>query len=753
MGKTFAKIKPIQPLAAVTLVVLCCGGSVYGLTPFGTPMYCAVASGVNIAFVAPIYLLCAFLFTFDVWRLYAAGAVIAVSAAGWLLSLKFPKRVGGRIAKSLVTAVAIIAETVISALFVPIADAVITGVVAAVFTYFALNLSDCVRDGFAYRLGAVQAASVCVAAFVAGLAFSRAETANVTVGLVGGAFMLLIGVLLGKKQAVCLGCSVAVGAGFNGNTAFVPALVMFVLIAVVFDRLPRAVYALTATGVFAAVAVLFGADPVIALWDTLCVAGGGLLFVILPRRAVTRVRAYFDYDGSTGLAVRHYINRTRADAGDGMLAVATVFDETARLLNAMNPPAPDFASLGSSLADGICPYCPKYNECNRDAAGEAFAELAEKAHGGRAILAELPEFFTRDCIKTVDAVSAATAITKAAREREAELATEGKAKAIVTERLAAASDVLEQLGKAKAQPVGFDGEAEAAIAAELNNSGVPCADVFCSQGGVTAIVRTENATHASIGRAVSVCLKRKYEVSAIEKTQAAGWSVATLKKRPMYEAVYARAGLGKNGITGDSYTFKRIGDKFLTALLDGMGSGVRACESSSAAVELIECFYRAGFDSQSALVGVNRFLKLPSAENYSAADVVVCDLDTASVDIIKIGAPPCYIKTQDTVLKIEGSSLPIGVLDEMRPFVTTKKLYPGQMLMLVTDGVGDCFQGDELAEFINGLSAFNPQTAVTAVLDRALALSGGVPKDDMTAIAFRLFDAPKKNKNKLATAK
>ena len=73
--------------------------------------------------------------------------------------------------------------------------------------------------------------------------------------------------------------------------------------------------------------------------------------------------------------------------------------------------------------------------------------------------------------------------------------------------------------------------------------------------------------------------------------------------------------------------------------------------------------------------------------------------------------------------------------------------------MLFRSGVGDCFQGDELAEFINGLSAFNPQTAVTAVLDRALALSGGVPKDDMTAIAFRLFDAPKKNKNKLATAK
>lgn len=753
MGKISAKIKPIQPLAALTLVVLCCGGSIYGLTPFGTPMYCAVANGISIAFVAPVYLLCAFLFTFEVWRLYAAGAVIAVSAAGWLLSLKLPKRAGGRVARALVAAVAVVAEAVISALFVPPVDAAIGGFIAAVFIYFALNISDCVRDGFAYRLSTVQAASVCAAAFVAGLAISRAKIAGVTVGLACAAFILFVSVLFGKKQAACLGCSLAVGAGLNGDTVFVPALVMLVLTAVTFERLPRAVYAATATGVFAAVSVLFGANPAVALWNTLCVAGGGLLYAVLPRRAVKRVRSYFDYDGSTGLAVRHYINRTRADAGDGMLAVATVFDETARLLNAMRPPPPDFAALGESIAGGICPYCPKYGECDRAAAAAAFTGLAENAHAGKAILAELPEFFTRDCVKTVDAVSAATAITRAAREREAELAVEGRAKAIVTERLAAASDVLEELGKSKAQPVGFDGDAEAAIAAELNNAGVPCADVFCSRDGVTALVRTENATHAAVSRAVGVCLKRKYEVSAIEKTQAAGWSVATLKKRPMYEAVYARAGLGKNGVTGDSYTFKRIGDKFLTALLDGMGSGVRACESSSAAVELIECFYRAGFDSRSALVGVNRFLKMPSAENYSAADVVVCDLDTASVDIIKIGAPPCYIKTQDTVLKIEGSSLPIGVLDEMRPFVTTKKLYPGQMLMLVTDGVSDCFSGDELAEFINGLSAFNPQTAVTAVLDRALALSGGVPRDDMTAIAFRLFDAPKSNKSRLKTAK
>jgi len=304
--------------------------------------------------------------------------------------------------------------------------------------------------------------------------------------------------------------------------------------------------------------------------------------------------------------------------------------------------------------------------------------------------------------------------------------------------------VLENLGDAEAQPVGFDGKAESAIAAELNLSGVECAEAFCTRAGVTAVVRTRSATREKLARAVSVCQKREYAVTALEKTQAAGWSVATLKRKPAYEAAYARAGVAKDGISGDSYSFQKIGDRFLVALVDGMGSGAHAGETSAAAVELIECFYKAGFDSQSVLSGVNRFLKLPATESYSAADVAVCDLDGGTVDIIKIGAPPCYIKTADTVLKIEGSSLPIGVLDEMRPYVTAKRLYPGQMLIMVTDGVSDRFSGDELPEFINGLSAFNPEKVVNAVINRALALSGDSPKDDMTAIAFRIFDAPKK---------
>lgn len=738
-------VKPVELLSAAVLLIVCCGGKVYAVTPFGTPMFCALSGAFFIGFVAPVYLLCAFLFTFEVWRLYTAGAVIFIMAVRWFAGLKLP-RCDRYVAKTLFSIAAIVTETALSGLFMHITTAVITGVISVMFYYFAAKAAECARTRFARKFDPTEAAAMCVTLIVAGLAFGRAQADVFLIGLAPATLLVLLLAVMNVKFALCGGAAVALGLGLNADVALAPTFMAFVLTAVAFSRLPRVVYAVTAIGVYAAVAVLFFTEPIIIGWNALMMTAGALPFFILPRRAVRKVGAYFDFDGSARLAVRHYINRTKADAGNRMLAVSSVFDETARLMNAFSAPVPDYCAVGAALADRVCPYCQKYGDCDREKATAAFTALAERAHAGRAILSDLPQFFTESCARTVDVINAADAVTDGARERARERESEDKAKAIVTERLTAIKDVLEELGKSQALPVGFDGIAEDKIVAELNGNGVECAEAFCTREGVTAVVRTQSASREKIRRAVSACLKRDYEVTAVDKTQAAGWSVATLKKRPAYEAVYARAGLGKNGISGDSYTFERIGDKFLAALLDGMGSGAQASESSGAAVELISCFYRAGFDSQSVLAGVNRFLKLPATENYSAADVVVCDLDNATTDIIKIGSPPCYIKTTDTVLKIEGSSLPIGVLDEMRPFVTTKRMYPNQMLIMVTDGVSDCFAGDELPEFINGLSAFNPEKTVNAILTRALALSGGTPKDDMTAIAFRLFDAPKKKK-------
>lgn len=737
MKKVIAR--PSVIAVGAVCVVICCGGEVYGITPFGAPMLCAFAPYAFIGFLAPVYILCSFLFTFKLERLYLSGAVSVILIVRWLLSLRFRKLDGER-ARIFFSVGAIVGQSALLCIFEPVVNSLLTAAVGMAFYYFGRAFAACADKKFSLRLSSTEAFSACIVLLVAGLTFGRARTGAFDVGLSFALFCGLMLGLVGAKEMLAGAVAVGIGLSFGFGTHVALSFIGGVSAVVAFRTMPRYVYTPVGIGVFAAIAVLLGREPIAIGWDCCFLAAGGLLFVILPRRKVAKLRAYFDFDGSARYAVRHYINRTRADAGNKMLGLATVFDETARLMSAMREPEPDCAALGLALSDKFCPYCSECGACgDEQTITGAFTELCERAYSGRSVLSEMPEFFKTSCVRTAEVIAAATAISDKAREKALRAESDKRAKLAVTERLTAIKDVLGDLGVSQSLPVGFDGNAEERIAAEISLGGAECAQAFVIKDGVTAIVRTDGANRKSLERAVSVCMKRPYELISLDKTQAAGWSVAAFKSRATFEAVYARAGVSKSGgVSGDSYTFERIGDRFLVALADGMGTGETAGAGSGAAVDLIECFYKAGFDSTSALSGVNRFLKV-SAENYSAVDVAVCDLDSAEVDIIKIGSPPCFIKTQDTVLKIEGKSLPIGVLDEMRPFVVKKKLYTGQMLIFVTDGVSDCFSGDKLPEYINGLDGRNPETLANKVLSRALELSGGVPRDDMTVIAVRLF--------------
>lgn len=737
-------VRPMDVGIAAVAIVLGSGASFYGLSPFGTAMFCALEAHVFFGAIAPVYVLSSFLFTFDVWRLYCGGAAVFIMAARYLLRTKF-KRFDREPARIAFSVAAMLVEGLIVGIFDSVVSGALTAVIGGVYYCFARPTAACLVKRFSLRPSATDCLGLGVTVFASGLAFGAMSVDGYIIGLAFAAFFILIVSATNAKAGFAVTAALALGMALKTNPVTAMSVLAFGVTAAAFRTLPRPLYSVLGLGGAAAVAVVLGMAPITLGKLAAMSAIGGALFVIVPRRAMRFFAEYFDYDGSARLATRYYINRTRTDAANKMLCLASVFDETARLLTAMRPPDPDYAAVGAALSERFCPYCANAGDCDAQARSGAFAALAENAYAGKPIIAELPEFFSAGCSRTSEIVGAAADVADRARAQSVIADGEKRARDLIVERMDAVGDVLDQLGRKQSAPVIFDGEREARVARELALCGVECAEVFLSDEGVTAIVRTATAEPKRICRAVSAALKKQYLMRALDRSVAAGWSVAALESRPKYDAVYARAGVGKTGdVNGDSYTFKRIGNKFLVALADGMGSGERASADSDAAVELIECFYRAGFDSSAALTGVNRFLKLPSGENYSAADVAVCDLDTGVADLIKLGSPPCYIRTEDTVLKVEGSSLPIGVLDEMRPFVTAKRLYTGQMLILATDGVGDCFDGDALPEYINTLAALNPERVARSILERALENVGGTPKDDMTVVAFRLFENKKR---------
>ena len=195
-------------------------------------------------------------------------------------------------------------------------------------------------------------------------------------------------------------------------------------------------------------------------------------------------------------------------------------------------------------------------------------------------------------------------------------------------------------------------------------------------------------------------------------------------------------------MSGDSFTFTKLShNKILLSVCDGMGSGEVAQQTSDTTISLIENFYRAEFDDQTILSTVNRLLSMQMADNYTAVDVATIDLSNATCDIIKVGSPVCFIKSREQTEKIAGTgALPVGILETIQPSIIKKMLNPGDIVILMSDGVVDAFDNDEkLQVYINNLSSQNPQEICDQILQKALLLDDGQAKDDMTVLAARIY--------------
>ena len=182
---------------------------------------------------------------------------------------------------------------------------------------------------------------------------------------------------------------------------------------------------------------------------------------------------------------------------------------------------------------------------------------------------------------------------------------------------------------------------------------------------------------------------------------------------------------------------QRIDEKSIVfALCDGMGSGTEAEKNSNAAISMIENFYKAGFDNSLILDLVNKLLALKNEENFSSVDMCVVDLRTGGADLIKMGAANGYIKRKNGVERIVSAALPIGILEEARPVVERKVLLPGDIVVLVSDGITDVLGDEGMEEILEYTATSNPQTLADTILGRAVE-AGAV--DDVSVLCARVY--------------
>ncbi len=200
-----------------------------------------------------------------------------------------------------------------------------------------------------------------------------------------------------------------------------------------------------------------------------------------------------------------------------------------------------------------------------------------------------------------------------------------------------------------------------------------------------------------------------------------------------------KAAQSKDKVSGDSHVFAALKDgRYLLMICDGMGSGDNARRESMAAVSLIENFYQAGFDDAIIFDTINRLLILKSDEDmFTTVDLCLLNLKTGEATFTKIGAEPSYILSRDGVSAVAPGSLPIGIVDEVRPISIRRTLEIGDLIVMMSDGVSEAV-GDNAAQWFAGIPQNDAQDAADAILQKAC--DGSAPRDDMTVIVGRITE-------------
>ena len=202
----------------------------------------------------------------------------------------------------------------------------------------------------------------------------------------------------------------------------------------------------------------------------------------------------------------------------------------------------------------------------------------------------------------------------------------------------------------------------------------------------------------------------------------------------------------QNLVSGDNTLNIRLKDgKYLVALSDGMGSGKEANESSSQALKMLENLLLSGFDKETSLELISTSLINKNEEMFATLDIAIVDLYKGTIEFIKSGACPTYIKNNKKVQIIKSTSLPTGMINEKNIQTFDRDIQNGEIMLMCSDGIIDAnveYKNKELwvKYMLEDIETNNTKKIADIILNEAIDNNFGKAKDDMSIIVCRFME-------------
>ncbi len=476
------------------------------------------------------------------------------------------------------------------------------------------------------------------------------------------------------------------------------------------------------------------------------------VFIFFPKEILQKINdALLSFDDK--VLSRYTVNRIRASLSNKLYGVSDVFFEMQNSFEKLKECTVKNDELLTRMCDevihNVCKNCLSYGRCvakNLPDRAELIKILSVGISKNRITLIDLTKNFTENCGYTNSVIFEMNGLITKYKEKIKELENLSVGKELIKLQSEGVANMLKSMALDMSRSLSYSKDIEKKLYDELKKRGVTVNEIMAISNGddyeFEFVLPRATLVGSTFIKTVSQTLQKQMNV--VSKTGLSESKCAvTIKPAPPVDAAFGLSYASKDGSTksGDTHSLVKLNEgKFLIALSDGMGSGIKAENTSSTAISLIESFYKAGLESSLILSIVNKILALNTDDNFSAMDILTVDLFSLTADFIKIGAPQSYILSPTAIKLIEGSSLPLGILDDLKPTGCQTGLELGNVVVMVTDGISDSFgSSTDFIDFLKTLPCNNPQVISDSILKRAVELNGGKKKDDMTVLAVRFF--------------
>lgn len=196
--------------------------------------------------------------------------------------------------------------------------------------------------------------------------------------------------------------------------------------------------------------------------------------------------------------------------------------------------------------------------------------------------------------------------------------------------------------------------------------------------------------------------------------------------------------------SGDAAVCCGLPDGSLAFILsDGMGKGMKAAAESRTVISWLRRMLKDGEKASDAIKILNGHMvrKSGSEEMFATVDLTIIDKKSGKARFYKMGAASSFLVRNGEVRRIQQAALPVGIIPKVRLQNTAVKLNPGDIIVMVSDGVTEADRKDLSANWLENLlrgvskrESLGPKLLAGEIADAAREKYGGRERDDLTVI-------------------